>query len=219
MVRQAVECTKHLLGSDGFVWSRPRRSVQSVIVTHLTPTYTVDTAAARRLLSIARRIRQNMSKPSYQALLQSLDETDVAIGLGRSVKLNSRRNGCCRRFCCCCCCRPPVAWICLIFLIMIGLAISIGVPYLLVSYPSSVASWKQWFQYNWSLAEWTSLTPALNRSTPAGLQNLTESTTVHVYNDDKSAASTATPTPVTPPSWTQNATEFMKQIIHWTVES
>ena len=29
-----------------------------------------------------------MAKPSYQALLQSLDETEVARGLGRSIKVS-----------------------------------------------------------------------------------------------------------------------------------
>lgn len=81
---------------------------------------------------------ENKMPPSYKALLQSIDETDVSKGLGRSIKAPRRRKCfCCRRLCLLC--------TCIILMILIPVLAILGVY--LVS-PTSLLPFKEWFHWD-----------------------------------------------------------------------
>ena len=157
--------------------------------------------------------QSKMSKPSYQALLQSLDENDVSRGLGRSIKIRKRTGGCCR------CCGPSIMWTCIVLLILMGLVLSIGIPLLL----SSSLPWRQWLHLNFT--DWTSSSVAtpLNHSVSTASDQTDKQTTAHVplaedqtMSELNSTINWETPQ-VTQPSFVRRANEWIHQFIQLTV--
>ena len=155
--------------------------------------------------------QSKMSKPSYQALLQSLDENDVSRGLGRSIKIRKRTGGCCR------CCGPSIMWTCIVLLILIGLVLSIGIPLIL----SSSLPWRQWLHLNFT--DWTSSTVTTSLNHNVSTDQTAEQTTAHVplaedqtMSELNSTINSETPQ-VTQPSFVQRANEWIHQFIQLTV--